>query len=403
MEIGNNNPVVSAPAVKPARLVSLDAMRGAIMVLMASAGLGLSEISRHFPNSAAWQFIGFHCDHAEWRGCSLWDLIQPAFMFMVGVALPWSMANRQAKGEPLGKILGHALWRSVLLVLLAVFLSSSWSKRTEWGFNNVLAQIGLGYPFLFLVAFRSTRVLWWSAFGILLAYWVAFAAHPLPPPGFDWTSVGLGPDWRHLTGFAAHWEKNVNLAAAFDTWFLNLFPRNAPFVFNAGGYQTLNFVPSIVTMIYGVLAGRMLKSDLPVPDKLKRLVVAGVAGVLLGAALDLAGICPIVKRIWTPSFALFSTGWVVLILAAFVAVIDWRGRSRWAFPLIVVGLNPITLYCLWQLSSGFIREQIRTHLGQHVFTSFGEVWAPMLERGSVLIVLWLIVWWMHRRKIFLRI
>ena len=92
-----------------------------------------------------------------------------------------------------------------------------------------------------------------------------------------------------------------------------------------------------------------------------------------------------------------------MMLAAFVWGIEARGWKRWAFPLVVVGLNPITLYCLWQLSGGFFRNQIRIHLGQDVFALLGEAWVPALERGSVLLVLWLIVWWMYRRKIFLRV
>ena len=385
------------------RLTSLDAFRGSIMLLMASAGLGLSEIARHFPDSAVWGFVGFHCDHVPWSGCALWDLIQPAFMFMVGVALPWSIANRQARGETFGRMLGHAVWRAVLLVLLAVFLTSAWSKQTDWVFTNVLAQIGLGYPFLFLIAFTGPRAPWLIATGLLVAYWLAFALHPLPPPEFDWKSVGVPAEWPHLTGFAAHWEKNANFASAFDVWFLNLFPRAKPFVFNAGGYQTLNFIPSLATMTFGILAGRLLRSELPMPVKLTRLVIAGVAGITLGALITVAGFCPSVKRIWTPSWAIFSTGWVTLMLAGFVAVVDWRGWKRWVFPMVVVGLNPITLYCLFQLSSSFVRQQARTHFGQEIFASFGETWVPMLERGTTLVVLWLIVFWMYRRKIFLRI
>lgn len=373
------------------------------MLLMASGGLGLTEIARHFPDSAVWRAVGFHCDHVEWSGCALWDLIQPAFMFMVGIALPWSVANRQARGETFARMLAHAVWRAVLLVLLAVFLTSAWSRQTDWIFPNVLAQIGLGYPFLFLLAFTGPRTPWLAAFGLLAAYWLAFALHPLPPADFDWKSVGVPADWPHLTGFAAHWEKNANFASAFDGWFLNLFPRSKPFVFNSGGYQTLNFIPSLATMIFGLIAGRLLRSDVPMREKLTRLVVAGLVGLALGALIAWAGLCPIVKRIWTPSWVIFSAGWVTLMLAAFVAVIDWRGWKRWAFPLVVVGLNPITLYCLWQLSSSFIRQQIRTHFGQEIFAAFGETWAPMLERGSVLLILWLIVWWMARRRIFLRI
>ena len=387
----------------PERLVSLDAFRGAIMLLMASSGFGLPQVAGEFPDSAAWKFLAYQFNHPEWAGCSLWDIIQPAFMFMVGVALPWSVANRRARGQGAGVMFGHALWRAALLVLLAVFLTSAWSTRTDWVFTNVLAQIGLGYPFLFLLAFAKPRTQWLAAFGILFAYWLAFALHPLPPPGFDWKAVGVPVDWPHFSGFAAHWDKNANLAATFDRWFLNLLPRAAPFTFSSGGYQTLNFVPALATMIFGLLAGQLLRSQLAISDKLKRLAIAGLAGMALGKAVELAGVCPIVKRLWTPSWTLFSGGLVTLLLAGFVTIIDWRGWKRWAFPLVVAGLNPITLYCLWQLSGGFIRNNLKIHLGQHVFESCGAIYAPILERSAVLLVFWLILLWMYRRKLFLRI
>ena len=363
-----------ANAAPPARLMSLDAYRGAIMVLMASAGLGLAKVAKDHPDSPAWQFIGYHTDHAEWVGCSVWDLIQPAFMFMVGVALPWSIANRRARGQAFGEMFGHALWRSLLLVLLGVFLTSAWSRETDWTFANVLSQIGLGYPLLFPLAFAKDRVVWSAAAGLLFAYWLAFALHPLPPAGFDWASVGVPPDWAHLTGFAAHWEKNANFASTVDQWLLNLFPRPAKFVFNSGGYATLNFIPSLATMSFGLLAGRLLRSELSMQAKITRLVAAGAAAVLVGLVIGMSGLCPIVKRIWTSSFALYSGGWVALLLAAFVAVVDWKGWKRWAMPLVIVGLNPIALYLMWQLSSRFIRQQIQIHFGQDIFASFGPVW-----------------------------
>jgi heparan-alpha-glucosaminide N-acetyltransferase len=387
----------------PHRLVSLDAFRGTIMLLMASNGFGIPQIAKSFPDNAVWKFLCYECDHVAWTGCSLWDLIQPAFMFMVGMALPWSVSNRQARGQNFGSLFGHALWRALLLVLLAVFLTSAWSKQTEWVLTNVLAQIGLGYPFLFLLYLTRPRTHWLAAFGLLVLYWLAFSLHPPATAAFDWRSVGVPANWPHLTGFAAHWEKNANFAATFDLWFLNLFPREAPFTFNKGGYQTLNFIPSLVTMIFGMIAGRLLRSEAALAEKLKRLAIAGLAGIILGGVLHLAGLCPIVKRIWTPSWALFSGGLVTLLLAAFVAVIEGRGWKRWAFPLVVAGLNPITLYCMWQLMSGFVRESLRTHLGQNVFASFGTLYAPMLERASILLVFWLILLWMYRRKIFLRI
>ena len=191
-------------------------------------------------------------------------------MFMVGVALPWSLASRTARGQHFGPLLVHAFWRSLVLVLLAVFLTSAWSPRTDWVFTNVLAQIGLGYPLLFLLAFTRPRTQWFAASGILIGYWLAFALHPLPASNFDWKAVGVPDDWPHLAGFAAHWEKGANFAATFDRWFLNLFPRPAPFVFNEGGYQTLNFIPSLATMIFGMHAGRLLRSELDPGAKVVR-------------------------------------------------------------------------------------------------------------------------------------
>lgn len=406
------NPGAAAPlpgsAAPPApesgtRLVSLDAYRGAVMLLMASSGFAFGEVAKRFPDSPVWAFLGRQTDHATWVGCTVWDLIQPAFMFMVGVALPWSVANRRARGLGMGSMFRHALWRSVLLLLLSLYLGSTWSQRTDWGFTSVLAQIGLGYPLLFLLAFATPRRQATAAGLILAASWAWFALHPLPPPDLDPASVGLPADWPRLVGFEAHWEKNTNAAAAFDRWFLNLFPRESVHHFNRGGYQTLNFVPSLATMIFGLLAGGVLRGAGPVEAKLRRLAAWGVAGVAAGALLGAAGWCPLVKRIWTPSFALFSGGWVTLLLVAFVWAVDVRGGRRWAFPLVVAGLNPITLYVLWQLLPGHVANTLKIHLGPGVFGVLGEPFAASVQRAAVLAVFWVILWWMHRRRIFIRL
>src|SRR5439155_2403557 len=143
-----------------------------------------------------------------------------------------------------------------LLVLLSIFRQSTLSRKTDCSFTNLLSQVGLVYPFLFLLAFARPRIQWLTAVGILFAYWAIFAFYPLPGPGFDWKAVGIPDNWPHLTGFAAHWEKNANPAAAFDYWLLNLFPRESPFTFQSGGYETLNFIPSLATMLFGLMAGQ---------------------------------------------------------------------------------------------------------------------------------------------------
>lgn len=399
-----DTPTRTAPVkTSPERLTSLDAYRGAIMLFMASAGLGIPHIARNYPDSAIWQFLGFHTEHVAWTGWAFWDLIQPAFMFMVGVALPWSIANRAARGQTFSVMFGHAIFRAIALILLSIFLQSNFQKRTDWTFFNVLAQIGFGYPIVFLLAFTRQRTQWIAAGSILFLYWLAFALYPLPGAGHDWKAVGVPENWQFLQGFAAHWEKNANFASNFDRWFLNLFPRETPFAFNSGGYTTLNFVPSIATMIFGLLAGQLLRSALALPDKLKRLLIAGIIGIVLGKTIELLGLCPIVKRIWTPSWAIFSGGLVTLLLAGFVAVIDWKGWKKWAFPFVIVGLNPITLYIMWQIMGGWIRETLRIHAGRTFFETFGPTYVQTMERGITLLIMWLILLWMYRRKIFLRI
>jgi len=110
------------------RLVSLDAYRGFIMLAMASGGFAVATVVRKNPSlneNETWRFLAQQLDHVEWRGCAFWDLIQPSFMFMVGVSMAYSYANRQARGQSYARMFGHALFRSLVLVALGVFLSSN--------------------------------------------------------------------------------------------------------------------------------------------------------------------------------------------------------------------------------------------------------------------------------------
>ena len=232
--------------------MSLDAYRGFIMLLMASSGLYLWKVAQSIPHSdplyPVWRFLAFHTDHVAWVGGGFWDMIQPSFMFMVGVAMPYSYASRKAKGMSERAIWFHAVWRALLLVVLAVFLSSplthayaTASRRsarvrrdsdrvlpseTHFVFVNVLAQIGLGYVFVFLLRGRGL----WVQLGRSGGGPDRFVAAVLSVPAAGGrtsiiAAVGLPTDWQHPQGWFAHWDKNTNAAAAFDVWFLNLFPR----------------------------------------------------------------------------------------------------------------------------------------------------------------------------------
>jgi predicted acyltransferase len=396
------NAVESAPVTAPVRLTSLDAFRGMIMLFMASAGFGFPQVAEQFPDSALWKFLAFHTSHAPWVGGGAWDMIQPAFMFMVGVAMPYSLARRARDGQPWGRQLWHTVWRSFVLVALAVFLASKNAKQTTFIFTNVLGQIGLGYTFLFLLAGRGWRVQLGALAAIAVLSWAAFVQHPLPPPDYPYTQLGVKPaelSKSVLPGFFAHWNKNANFAFNFDLWFLNLFPGEKPFRFNAGGYTTLNFFPSLITMILGLMVGERLRGEGDLRATLVWMGKVAAASLVSGLLLGWLA-CPLVKRIWTPSWALYCGGIVLAVLAALFWIVEMRGWKKWTWPFVVVGMNSIAIYLLDQLLPGWIVATLKTHLGPDIFAgTYGVIW----QRCAVLLVLWLACWWMYRRKIFLRI
>jgi predicted acyltransferase len=387
----------------PRRNVAVDAYRGFVMLLMMGEVLRFSEVSQAYPNNLFWKFLSYNQTHVEWAGCSLHDTIQPGFSFLVGVALPYSIASRVAKGKSFGNQLGHAIWRSLILILLGFFLRSHGHTRTYFTFEDTLTQIGMGYVFLFLLGYMKEKWQWLSLGAILFGYWLAWALYPAAGPGFDWQSVGVPIDWtHHYSGFMAHWNKNANLGNAFDQWFLNLFPREKPFVFNDGGYLTLSFIPTLGTMILGLIAGRWLRAA-ATQIPMRKLSIAAAAGISSGLLLHFTGICPIVKRIWTPSWTLFSGGICFLTLAVFAWLIEEKGYRKWAFPLVVVGMNSIAAYMIAHLLPGFIMSSFAIHFGPNVFALAGRGLEPLIQGAAILLVLWLILLWMYRRKLFLRI
>jgi heparan-alpha-glucosaminide N-acetyltransferase len=394
-----------APAITPPpRNSAVDAYRGFVMLLMLGEVLHFASVAQSFPKSYFWHILAYNQSHVEWTGMSLHDTIQPSFTFLVGVALPYSLRSRRRRGESFGHMLGHTLWRSFLLVALGIFLRSVHSTSTYFTFEDTLTQIGLGYTFAFLLALCSPR--WqWIAFGtILFGYWLAWALYPAPGSGFNYASVGVPPEWsQHLFhGFPSHWNKNSNLGQAFDLWFLNLFPRPTPFLFNDGGYLTLSFIPTLGTMLLGLAAGRWLLADSSrIP--FRRFLTAAVVLIGSGLLLHFLGACPVVKRIWTPSWTLVSGGVCFLFLAAFSWVVDVRKQQRIAFPLIVIGMNSIAAYLMSYLFSDFIQNSFHVHLGASLLNVFGTALQPVVLGTLTLCVYWFLLFRMYTNKIFIRI
>jgi heparan-alpha-glucosaminide N-acetyltransferase len=398
------SPVSRQPAVAaPPRNIAVDAYRGLVMLLMMGEILKFWAVARAYPGNLFWHVLAYNQTHVQWAGLGLHDMIQPSFTFLVGVAMPYSIASRLRKGQSFGKQLAHTMWRSLLLIALGIFLRSTGSGQTNFTFEDTLTQIGLGYTFAFLLAYCRPKWQWIAFAAILFGYWLAWALYPAPGPNFNYAAVGVPADWHYnFSGFAAHWNKNSNLGLAVDVWFLNLFPRASRFAFNDGGYLTLNFIPTLGTMLLGLLAGEWFRAASPkIP--VKRFLIAGLLLVAVGLVLHVTGICPIVKRIWTPAWTLFSGGICFFFLAAFSWIVDVKSYRRWAFPLVVVGMNSIAAYLMVHLWEDFIVANLHINLGYQVFRLFGVGLEPLMFGIAVMLIYWFMLFWMYRRKIFLRI
>ena len=491
----------------PDRLVSLDAFRGFIMMMLAATGFGIAKFAKIDDSSPVWQFqnhgywnnVAWHFDHPLWRSAfdyykvSFWDLIQPAFMFMVGVAMPFSYARRSQQDHSFMRRALHALMRSVALVLIGVFLQSRGKDHTTWEFPNVLCQIGLGYFFAWCLLNFKPMVQGVALVAILIGYWGLFFFNP-PPADYDYASVSASAkDGEVFEGRFAPWSKNANAAYFFDRWLLpklrtvpepgpgpaesgaavdrnsdwrpvvltlgqdsettippevspdavqppvadnpvvphpatdasaaessppagpgwirRVFLQNdVPWKPNTGGYATLSFVPSIGTTILGMLCGQLLlASGYSHWKKLGILFVT--AGICLGLGIlaDMT-VCPIVKRIWTPSWVLFSGGYVIGMLALFYLLFDIAPLKFLAFPLVVVGMNSILTYLLGQTLGGWTQEGlINVHFAGLIEATIGpkaldpDWYAPITLATGTFVVFWLFLYWLHRQKIYLRL
>lgn len=410
--IASDHPTAStsSPTKSPfVRRTSIDVFRGMVMFLMLAEVLEwgkLLAVKDRFSENVqkVLEWIDFHTSHVAWGGCSLHDMIQPAFSFLVGTSLAFSFSKRSREGQSWEWMFFHALVRSLILVFLGIFLRSLGKPSTNFTFDDTLTQIGLGYGLLFFFADRRPLTIALGAVGVLVFYWLVFALYPLPSSSFNYAAVGVPESWQHhAKGFAGHWNKNSNAAWAFDVWWMNLFPREKRFEFSEGGYCTLSFIPTLGTMLLGLLAGSWMR-DIEQSGR-RSAVFLTIAAVCFagGLAMDHFGICPIVKRIWTPSWVLFSGAICFLWLLVLSWICDDARLTRWSFFFRVIGANSIVAYVMSWTIEGWLKQAIERHFGFAIKTWVPEPYRAFFLGCSVLLIFWLILLWLYRRKIFVRI
>lgn len=354
------------PSAQP-RYVALDAYRGFIMLILSSGGFGFAALAARRP---AWTPVAEQFEHMPWQWITFWDLIQPAFMFMVGVAMPFALARRMELGANRRQLFWHVVFRSLRLILVSQILISVSAGRFQFQLINVLAQIGLTYFLCYLIMQLRFRWQVLIAIALLVGYWALFVAFP-------------GAEGPFLS-------KDTNIGAIID---IRVFGHQ-----NGDHWTTINFVTSTVTNLFGVWAGLLLRSRRTHARKMG-ILAAWAAGCLI-AGLAIEPWNPIIKRICTTSFTLYSGGWVLLMLLAFYWVVEIKGWRKWTFPLLVVGANSIFIYSLDQVLRGWLNRAVGVFTANYAFLGdFG----PVAQSCTVLLVMWYLCYWLYERKIFLKL
>jgi heparan-alpha-glucosaminide N-acetyltransferase len=350
------------------RYLPLDAYRGLIMILLVSNGFGFQELI-HNPTYHA---IAYQFEH-HWvggrGGVVFYDLIMPAFLFMVGVAMPYSFARRTELGATPRDRFKHVVVRCVHLIIISEIWVSIDEHRAHLEVHNVLFVVAVTY----FICYFLMRLDWWKQAGVAAMLLVLHSAVYLlfPGPGGAFT--------QHLS------------AAARLDQFLGLARFNYPYL-----CVTLNLVAEIPSVLFGVWVGNLLRSGKPRAHQLE--IMALGMFVAFGLGLGFSPLVPINKWLWTSTYTLDTTGWSILGLLILILLVDFAGIRRPMFPLVVVGMNPLFVYCLEPLS-GWINNSLV--LFTRGFKFIGTL-APVAQWCTVLLVMWYLAYWLYKRKIFLR-
>ena len=359
------------------RLASIDALRGFDMFWLMQEQASLILViaaTLHLPGQA---LLAKELDHTPWIGITAWDLIAPLFLFIVGLTLPLALNRRKEYGQSNQVIVGHILKRTVILILLGlVFNGILKMDFADYRWTGVLQRIALSYVFAALITlfFKLRGQIWWTV-GLLMGYWAIMALIPVP---------GYGANVLTPQG---------NLEGYIDRLFLP--GQFCCYVFGDNeGY--LSTFPSIATVMLGVLCSHLIHSKKSEMWKVKALLAGGVGCLIVGQVWGIW--FPMITRLWTSSYTVYSNGWCMLVFALFYWLIDVKGWKRWAFWLTVIGMNPLLIYVVQEV---FDFSQASNILFGGIANHSGFLKVLILAVGTVL-VKWLFLYFLYRQKIFLK-
>lgn len=350
------------------RILSIDFFRGFTMfMLVANFGVLFNAASNN-PVSA---FLGGQLDHAEWSGLRFWDLIQPFFMFIVGVSMPFAFTKRWNRGDSWNKTFRSALKRSLLLLFLGWLISSTATYTT---FANVLAQLGFTYFVAFLLMRKP--IVWQLVVSVLLVIFTDLIYQLWPVAGFD-----------------QPYTADHNFGSWFDLRLTGNLTEDRWVAFNA--------IPTTAHTIWGVVCGYVLMKDWPQKRKFTTLMIAGITGLIIGYSLSL--FIPIIKRVCTSSFIFVSGGWAVIALAISYWMIDIKHWVKFALFFAIVGMNPLFIYLFTHSGGKEMLHHLINPVTARIFSFGGEQTIFVVNVLIVTALLWLICYFLYKKKIFIRI
>lgn len=362
------------------RLYSLDALRGFDMFWIMGAEEIFHELAK-ITEAPVWVALSAQFNHPAWNGFTCYDLIFPLFLFLAGVATPYSVGKQLEKGRSRQSLLIRVVKRGLILVLLGIVYNNGLRilPLDQIRFGSVLGRIGLAYMFaniIYLYTRQRGQIIWFGA--LLVGYWFLLLFNSAP--GYPMGTLTM----------------EGNFVSYLDTLILpgRLYLK----VHDPEGL--VSTIPAISTALLGIYAGNLLKRT-PVEKKSEtaiRLVVMGVVFIIAAQLWNL--VFPINKNLWTSSFVLQCGGISMLLMALFYYIIDIRGYRRWAFFFKVIGMNSILIY----MSGRFINWSYTTSaLFQWLGEIIGDPYNALVLVFCYLAVKWAFLCVLYEKKIFLRV
>lgn len=358
------------------RLVSLDAYRGITMFLLVGESARLyGAFEGLFPEASGWKMIFTQFTHHPWNGLRFWDLIQPFFMFIVGVAMPFSLSKRLQRQEDRSNVTKHILKRCLLLFLFGTGLHCLRSGALVFELWNVLTQLSFTILLTYLLINQSLKTQLLVSIALLFITELMYRFYDPSAP----------------------FVKGENFGSYIDLILMGKL--------SGGGWVAINCLPTAAHTLWGAMCGKILLSSRHNALKIRYLISAGLVGLILGYTLDWSGITPIIKRICTSSFVLASGGWSILVLAFFFWLIDLKKVNEWPFMFIVVGMNSIFIYLFANLlGHNWLYDAVRVfNYGFLEPLGIPENVLALLNGIFTLSIMWYLCYFLYKKKLFFRI